>query len=422
MRVLWITFNYFPDICKEANLNEGVTGSWVFAYAKNLMDFNPEIKLGVATPYKGKELRIYEINGIQYYLIPSRQNKKYNPKLEPIWLKVKKHFDPQIIHIHGSENPLGLSYVRACGPMGVVLSMQGLVSVIERHYLAGISKFQILRNISLRDIIRLDTLFSQKRNMKLRGAYEVELIQKIDHVFGRTDWDRAHSWSINPKINYYLCDEPLRDSFYNTKWNYNDCERYTIFLSQGQYPLKGLHKLIEALPLILREFPETKVYIAGSDILNNRGVKISGYGLYIRRLLKKLSLRKSVFFIGQLSESQIIEKLLKSNVFVCPSIIENGSISLSEAQIIGVPSVAAAVGGINSRITDGKDGLLYRYDEPELLAWQICKLFSDSQLMNSISKNGIISVKDRQDPKKVVEALNNSYHKIICFNNDLNTI
>jgi glycosyltransferase involved in cell wall biosynthesis len=422
MRVLWITFNYFPDICKAANLNEGVTGSWVFAYAKNLMKFNPKIELGVASPYKGKDLRIFDINGIKYYLIPSLNNSVYNPKLEPLWLKVKEDFGPEIIHIHGSEKPFGLSYVRACGPIGVVLSMQGLVSVIERHYFGGISRFQILRNISLRDIIRLDTLFSQKRNMKRRGAYEVELIQKIDHVFGRTDWDRAHAWSINAKINYYLCDEPLRDSFYNTKWKYNDCERYSIFISQGQYPLKGLHKLIEALPLILREFPKTKVYVSGTDILNNRGVKISGYGLYISRLLKKFSMTESVFFIGQLSEDQIIQKLLKSNVFVCASSIENGSISLSEAQIIGVPSVAAAVGGINSRITDGKDGLLYRFDEPELLAWQICKVFSDYELLNSISSNGIVSAKNRQDPKNIVEVLNASYQKIFSNNIDLNLL
>ena len=411
MRVLWITFNYFPDICKEVNLEESVTGSWVFAYAKAVMRQNPEIELGVATPYKGNDFRNVEINGINYYLIPSKNNKLYNPKLEPIWLKVKEHFEPQIIHIHGSEYPLGLSYVRACGPKGVVLSIQGLVSVIERHYMGGITNIDIFKNITFRDIVRFDSLFGQKRDFLRRGTFEKKLIQKISHVIGRTDWDRAHSWAINPGIKYHFCNETLRDSFYNKKWKYNDCEKYSIFLSQGQYPLKGLHKLIRALPIIIREFPETKVYIAGSDILNNRGIKISGYGLYIKKILNKN--KNQLVFLGQLSEEQMIQRLLKTNVFVCPSSIENSSMSTCEAQITGVPTIAAYVGGIPNLITHGKNGLLYRFDEPELLAWEICKVFSDPQLRNLISENGIIAAKERHDPKENATALNNAYTEIL---------
>ena len=411
MRVLWITFNYFPDICKEANLKESVTGSWVFAYAKAVMQLNPEIKLGVATPYKGKVFRNVEINGINYYLIPSKNNKLYNPKLEPIWLKVKEHFEPQIIHIHGSEYPLGLSYVRACGPKGVVLSIQGLVSVIERHYMGGITNIDVFKNITFRDIVRFDSLFGQKRDLLRRGTFEKELIQKISHVIGRTDWDRAHSWAINPGIKYHFCNETLRDSFYNKKWKYNDCEKYSIFLSQSQYPLKGLHKLIRALPIIIREFPQTKVYIAGSDILNNRGIKISGYGWYIKKILNKN--KNHVVYLGQLSELKIIERLLKTNIFVCPSSIENSSLSTCEAQILGVPTIAAYVGGIPSLITHEKTGLLYRFEEPELLAWEICKVFSDPQLRNLISENGIIAAKERHDPVKNAKALNNAYSEIL---------
>lgn len=411
MRILWITFNYFPDLCKEVDLQESVNGSWIYAYAKSILRLNPEIKLGVATPYREKNFRNIEINGIQYYLIPSNNKKVYNSNLEPFWLKVKEHFKPQIIHIHGSEYPLGLSYVRACGAKGVVLSIQGLVSVIERHYLGGITNKDVLKSITLRDIFRFDSLFDQKRDFLRRGLLEKELIRKIKHVIGRTEWDRAHSWAINPAINYHFCNEILRDSFYKNTWKYNGCERYSIFISQSQYPLKGLHILIKALSIVIHEFPETKVYIAGSDILNNRGIKISGYGFFIKKILGKNISR--VMFLGQLSEYQIIERLLKTNIFVCPSSIENSSLSTCEAQILGVPTIAAYVGGIPNIITHGENGLIYRFEEPELLAWEICRVFSDPHLRNLISENGIIAAKKRHDHNQNAIALNNAYSEIL---------
>lgn len=412
MKVLWITFNYFPELCESQNLKEGVTGSWVYRYAKKLLEVNPEICMAVASPYEGKELKSIEIKNTLYYLIPAKKFKKYNSNLEPIWRLIYNDFKPQVIHIHGSEYPIGLSYVRACGPKGVVLSMQGLVSVIERYYYGGLSQWSLLLNMTFRDIIRRDSVFHQKRDIKRRGKYEVELIQRINNVIGRTEWDEAHAWVMNPSVNYHFCDEPLRESFYKNKWCYEDCDRYSIFISQGQYPLKGLHMLIEALPTIINNYPQTKVFVSGSDIVNNRGLRITGYGNYIKRKLKKYSLEDVLFFTGPLSELEIVKRLLKSNVAICPSSIENGSISNSEAQIMGVPTIVAQVGGLTSRVKHKTNGLTYRFEEPEILAWQVCNLFSNIDLTMKVSKEAQGPVEFRQGEFETASVLNGIYAKI----------
>ena len=77
------------------------------------------------------------------------------------------------------------------------------------------------------------------------------------HIIGRTDWDKTHVWSVNPRAHYHFCNENLRSSFYlcNT-WQYDKCQKYRIFLSQAASPLKGIQKVINALPSVLKYFSD----------------------------------------------------------------------------------------------------------------------------------------------------------------------
>ena len=57
-------------------------------------------------------------------------------------------------------------------------------------------------------------------------------------------------------------------------------------------------------------------------------------------------LEDKVSFLGPLNAEQMKAEYLRSNVFLCPSSIENSPNSLGEAQMLGVPCVASYVGGI----------------------------------------------------------------------------
>jgi len=70
-------------------------------------------------------------------------------------------------------------------------------------------------------------------------------------------------------------------------------------------------------------------------------------------------LEDKVTMLGPLDEAAMKERFLLSSVFVCPSVVENSPNSLCEAMLLGMPVVAAAVGGIPSLLSDGKNGLLY---------------------------------------------------------------
>lgn len=413
MKVLWITNIIFPAVCEEIKLPSPVTGGWMYSSAKSIIELG-NIRLGVATTYSGNELKSFRINGIDYYLIPKGDRKKlYSKRIEDYWKETNEIFRPDIVHIHGSEHSHGLAYVNACGSENVVVSIQGMVSVYERYYYGSIPEIDLLKNITIRDFLRFDSIFSQRQNMRNRGSLEQTLIKKVRHVIGRTEWDKAHVWSINSKIDYHFCNETLRDEFYKYAWSRNSCERYSIFLSQAHYPIKGLHQVLKALPLILREYPSTKVYVAGENFFCNRKkIRMTGYARYIKKIVKENDLMNNIIFTGLLSEKEMCSKYLNSHVFVCPSSIENSPNSLGEAQLLGVPVVSSFVGGTPDMVKNLETGMLYRFEEIEMLAKLVCEIFKSDDLARSISKNERIEANKRHSVEQNTKKLYSIYEKL----------
>ena len=413
MKVLWITNAPLPEVYDMLNLRAPVTEGWVSSAANALLNYSDDITLAVASFYNGKDLKEMEINRTIYYLLPKKMSNTSSPSDEFIWKEIKERFKPDVIHIHGSEYLHSYSFVKACGPDRVVLSIQGMVSVYERYYYGNIKREDLVKHTTIRDLARFDTIFSQRWNMSKRGKYERLLIGMINHIMGRTSWDQDHAWAINPNLTYYLWNDTLRPSFYKNRWSIQNCEKYSIFLSQGQYAIKGLHQLVKALPIVLRHYPETRVYVAGDNFFSNRGIRINCYGSYINSLIKRHKLTSHIKFTGLLTEEAMCQRFLDSHISVCPSAIENSANSIGEAQILGVPCLASYVGGISDVIEHGKTGFLHRFEEIEMLASNICKLFSDDKLALEISANSMNFAAKRHNSVQNAETLHQIYLKII---------
>lgn len=386
MKILWITNILFPEaktlILGKADLK--ASGGWMIGLA-NSISKHPDIELSIAavSPLVSS-INISKGANITYYTFPyGKGNIWYNSEYEAQWKEIYKLANPDIVHIHGTEYSHGLTFLKACPDAKIVVSIQGLTSAIHQFYNKGLTTSQIIRNISLRDILRNDNLIRAKKIYKKRGELvEKVILKSVEHIIGRTPWDRAHAWTINPNAEYHICNETLRDEFYSGRWEYDKCEKHTIFLSQAMYPLKGLHKVLEALPAVVQKYPDTKVKIAGVNITKYDTLKdkcsIGGYGRIIRNLISKNKLERHVEFMGPLNAEEMKDVLLKSNIFVCPSSIENSPNSLGEAQLLGVPCIASFTGGIPSMIPNENCGLLYNFDDTAMLAQYIVMTFDQS--------------------------------------------
>ena len=391
MKILWITNILFPEaalLITEYN-DLKASGGWMLGLADSIVKQN-NIELSVATVSNiVKSLTVVKGEHITYYVIPyGKGNLKYNKTYESYWREIYEQSLPDIVHIHGTEYSHGLAFLNACPQAKAVISIQGLLSVCSNNYNCGLSNYDILKNITIRDILRCDTLFNAMQKFKRSGeVVEKAMLCKVEHIIGRTSWDKAHTWAINPEATYHFCNEILRPEFYDGScWKYDNCSKHTIFLSQAGTPIKGLHQVIKAMPFILREFSDTKIRIAGYDITQcrtfNQRVRLSGYGKIIRKMIKKYHLEECIEFLGPLNAEEMKTEYLNANVFVCPSSIENSPNSLGEAQILGVPCIASYVGGIPD-FMHGCEQYMYRFEEVEMLAKYIIDVFRKSPVIDN---------------------------------------
>ena len=268
MKVLWITNCMFEEYYSTKGIPANFTGGWMHSLAVKLHEVDPDIELAIASRIKEvKTLEEISAGDFIFYALPgSVYCDKYDASIESDWKEIYRRFVPDVVHIHGSEYPHGLAYVNAVGPRNVIVSIQGIISRVARNYAGGIEFTKMLNSLTFYDLFIASTPMKERKKYSQRGRLEEDLLKKVGHIAGRTTWDHDHMWAINPKATYHFCNETLRSPFYSDcKWNVSDCQRHRIFLSQAAKPIKGIHKIIEALPLILRQYPDTEVYVAGND-------------------------------------------------------------------------------------------------------------------------------------------------------------
>lgn len=409
-----------PEATKALGERVSSLGGWLTGAANELIKQN-NIKLVCASvSNKTNKLLIVKGELITYYILPiSSSNIKYNPKIEKYWKIIKEEENPDVIHIHGTEFAHGLSWIRACGNNNVVASIQGLTSVYYRYSYGGLDFIDILKNITPSDIKNKTSIFHIKHNFKKRGIIEEEYIHSLKFIIGRTNWDKSHALALNPNIQYFFCNETLRPSFYNGRWKYTECDRHSIFLSQARSPIKGSHLMLKAMPLILRKYPDTKLYIGNSTGIKAvtfiEKLKQNGYYRLLRILIKKMRLEQNVECLPELQELEMRDQFLRSHVFVNASSIENSPNSLGEAQLLGVPCISSYVGGTPEFMGHGKAGALYRFEEYEMLADAICRILKNNFIQSEIDE-GLRLAKERHDPKTNIDQLLNIYDQINNIN------
>lgn len=403
MRILWICNIILPAIAKHLNKEATVKEGWITGLCEQVLVNSDKngIELGICFPtdlqYKGyKEKISTDIGGKQCsihayaFIEDTTRPDKYDENLEPEFKDIFEDFKPDLIHCFGTEYPHTLAAVKVCPDKNrILLGIQGICFALAEAYMADLPQ-NICKRFMLRDLLKWDNISIQQKKFERRGLMEKEALKMAHNVTGRTQWDKNAVLNVNPGLNYHFMNETLRREFYTGQWSYKKCRPHSVFVSQGDYPLKGLHYVLWALPRILAEFPDTHVYVAGQSIIRystlKEKLKISSYGKYLLEQIDKLNLNGKVTFLGSLSAQEMKEQYLNTNLFLCPSSLENSPNSLGEAMLLGVPCAAARVGGIPSIFSE-KEGILFEGGNTDSLADAVIAMWKDERRMNEYSHN-----------------------------------
>ncbi len=373
MKILWVCNQVLPMAAEYLGMEVSNKEGWLTGLAdmilQNESDSRP--KLAVAFPVlkeEGEKKWLVPVKGQDSSLLcygfweDTIHPEKYAPTLEAELKAIVEEFKPDVVHCFGTEYAHTLAITRVCDKSKVLIGMQGLCKLYAERYLADLPQ-RVINRVTFRDWLKKDSILQQEQKFVERGRREVEAIKNTGHVTGRTWIDKDFATRTNQDVTYHFMNETLRSNFYEGAWDVKTCEKHSIFLSQGDYPIKGLHYMLKAMPAILKVYPDAKVYVAGNSIANYKTlkekIKISSYGKYIYELIKKNKLQDKVIFLGRMNAGEMKEQFLKSHLFVCPSVIENSPNSLGEAMLLGMPCVTARSGGISSIFEDGEDGIAY---------------------------------------------------------------
>ena len=399
MKLLWLC-NIAPGVVNEKLGNRGGDGLWTDHVLSALQQ--EDITIRVLCPDASGASG--EVNDrCSFRTFRRKLPHEYQPEVESCFREELRSFQPDVIHIWGTEYAHTLAMVNAAEQEGflnhTVISIQGLCSIYAAHYTEGVPA-SIIYGATFRDIVRWDNIPLQQKKYVLRGNMEVQALRKARHVIGRTAWDKACTEQITPDADYHFCNETLRQTFYNQNWQYDACRKHRIFASSCVYPIKGFHYLVEALAEVVKVYPDASIAVPGSSFLEANPLRQNSYHKYLAALVCKYGLEDKIQFLGSLSADGMKQAYLDANVFVLPSTIENSPNSLGEAMLLGVPCVAADVGGVTTMMTHEKEGYVYQSTAPYMLAHYICKVFAMEDAAVSLGQAAKAHAHRTHDPEK----------------------
>lgn len=416
MRVLWVTQN--GGNYKNPTLTG--TGGWIGAMQEEFCKRNPSIELGI-TFFHSTDSEDCTLGKVSYlpveydygntllsrwYYRHFRNEEEYlNKRTLEMYNKVQS-FHPDIIHIWGIEM-IHSKIISYLSDIPFVVHIQGLASAYIFSYLApGFSEKALKSSDNY-----LDRFFLKRGEtfeysvFKSRVERELSLIPKVKYWIGRTDWDRTFTRLLTPKSEYFHCDELMRSSFVGSMWGYHyDGKTINIQSSISCDWYKGIDVILNTASILRKIGTNISWNVFGWDN-SNRKIK------FFSKVLGIIPEEVGVHLMGCVDASEIKNGLLSCDCYVHPSYIENSSNAIAEAQLLGVPVIAQAVGGTPTMLRDDS-GVLVAPNDPYTLAYKILEM-TNRETAVYYSSRAFSLAKERHNPNKVCSDLLNIYNSVL---------
>jgi len=165
--------------------------------------------------------------------------------------------------------------------------------------------------------------------------------------------------------------------------------------------VKGQAVLVEAMPAVLKAFPQAVLVLVGSGESREA----------IERKCRELSIESSVVFAGFRDD---IPRLLRLfDLFIMPSLAEGLGTSVLDAMAAGVPVIASDVGGIPEIVESEKNGLLVPPRNPSALAKAIIRLLKNRPEAAKFAAAARDTVRHKFTAETMVEGNIRVYEKVL---------
>jgi len=146
---------------------------------------------------------------------------------------------------------------------------------------------------------------------------------------------------------------------------------------------KGIHHLLDALPLITCQFPDVLLAIAGAGEAEPA----------LKGQTRRLGLERHTHFCGLLTEPQLARAYQAAQIFILPSLGEGQPTCIMEAWAFSRPVIATRIEGVTDYY--GEAALLVEPGSPSALAEAVICLLGDKALAQTLGRAGRALVESR---------------------------
>ncbi len=281
---------------------------------------------------------IKEAKGAKIYLIKDFSSKSLDIIFNTLSVKnLIREINPDIIHAH---------YVGVNGLLGALSGFHPFIltafgSDVLINSQSKIKKFFIKFSLNKTNLITCDGE-NTKEEMINFGIDS----KKIKIIYFGVDPEKfkkePKDENLKEKLN--LSGSPIVISLRMLKEIYN------------------LETLIRAIPVVLKEVPETKFIIAGEGDQKQ----------YLINLAESLNISEMTKFVGHIPHNNLPRYLNLADIYVSTSLSDGGlAVSTAEAMACGLPVIITDSGDNKKWVKDGENGFIIPVKNQKLLAEKI---------------------------------------------------
>lgn len=386
MRVMWICASFSP-LAKRALCigNSGFgSGNWVDDEAAKLVSGDAVNRLFIISSAGGPS-RVSRKEKIEYVNLEAeidcRNDVRFQSTKRAIGEAIGR-YSPDLVQVWGTERPFSTAALETAREAGIrtILCPQGIVASLLHFPNGGVSAFQMCGRNPL-NWLKMPLFNATKRTYRRNQRFECRSIELADYILSDNEWTFDYCSSINPDFIQLHYPLPVNRVFVESQWKPGSCAPHSILSVSSRSSYKGQHVLIKAVARLKRLYPDVRVFfpamkdkVAGGFV---GAIKRTPYIDMIKRLIAEYGLEDAVVFLDSLSPAELAQAMQSCSLFINPSVIESNCMSLREAMWMGMPVISSFAGSIQEYLQNDVDGVLYRYEEDEILAREISRLFED---------------------------------------------
>ena len=202
--------------------------------------------------------------------------------------------------------------------------------------------------------------------------------QQITDIF-KAPWDKI--WVIPNGVN--TIDLKTAPELKEFRLQYAlEHEKLIFFIGRHVFE-KGIHLLVDSIPELITNYPNTKFVIAGVGPMTED----------LKKRVSEMGMDNNVIFTRYMEDATRNMMYQVADAAVFPSLYEPFGIVALEAMSAGCPVVVSDTGGLSEIIKHKQNGMKFIAGSVENLSFNIMELLKDEELASSLKTSGCNTIK-----------------------------